>query len=211
MQRLLPRILRAGKPPRAGNLYPLSATFHGPRDRLLHRTPMRNTPLHLMGNVTCHQISIKLRLPYLLNIEPDSLPGDSLQEEPHFINSLPSSADNDSWPRRIDGNRHLIGRPFDLNARYISLRVLRFDGSPDLEVLLQKLSIVPISIPLRLPILGHSESKTYWMNFLPHLHLLSNHNGYMAGALEKRFHSPSRPRPEPFQCPPFVNKDAYNS
>jgi len=82
------------------------------------------------------------------------------------MNRLAPSPNDDARLGRVNGNVHLIGIPFNLDARNARARQLLTDMLTDETVLFQQLGVPSLlSVPPRVPIPNDAQAKTYWMYF----------------------------------------------
>jgi hypothetical protein len=168
MQNLAAGYLSPTQPAGTANPYPLGTGLDSTKYRLLHRPPVGNTVLNLVSHRLRHQRGVKLWLMNLHDIQPHSLTDNPLQVSPHLINALPPTPDNDPGTGSMNVNEHLICLPFDFNLGNTRLRIPRLDCLPYLDVLLNKLQVMPIGIPVGLPIPDDSNPKSHWVNFMSH-------------------------------------------
>jgi len=150
------------------DFHSLGTSLHGAKHCLFHSPPVGNTALNLLSYCLRYQISIKLRLLNLLDIQLNPFPNKLLKVTPHFINSLPSAPDDDARPGGIDGYRHLICLTLNLHQGDGSIRIPGLNCLAQLQVFPQKLGIMLIGIPLCLPITYNAKPKTHGVNFMSH-------------------------------------------
>ena len=86
----------------------------------------------------------------------------------HFINSLASPADDNARAGGMDSYRYLICLAVNLQKGDTSFAVFGLNSLPKLQVGMQKVCIVLISIPPCLPITYDANSKAHRVNFASH-------------------------------------------
>src|SRR5215216_5870087 len=177
--RLRPAHLDTTQPTAALDPGPLGTAPHGARERPLHGAPERGPAHELLGYRLGDEAGVELRARDLAHVDLDLLPGDALEVVPEGIHLAAALADDDAGPRGVDVHRDLtlLGGLADLDVGYAGPGELLLDVLPDLEVLAQKLGVVPVRVPTALEIYLlapalHAETEAFWMYFLAHLFLL---------------------------------------
>ncbi len=91
------------------------AGLHSAEQGLLHSPPESNAAFYLFGYLLRYQISIQFRALNFLDIQLDLLTDKVFKVGSRFVHPLAASADNDTRPGGIDGNRDLVRLPLDFN------------------------------------------------------------------------------------------------
>ena len=191
--------------------YSFGTSLNSAENRLFHCPPVGNTALDLFGYGFSYQVGIKLGLANLLNVQSDSLANELLKVEPQFINSLSSTSNDNTRSSSMDSYRYFFCLAFNLYQRDGGISILGCNSLPKLQVFVQGLSIMGVSIPFCLPVQYNANSKTGRVNFMSQLILLlGNNNCDMAGTFEDTAGSPPGARAKSLHRSGLINKYLNN-
>src|SRR4030042_1922039 len=90
---------------------------------------------------------------------------------PQLFSTLSSPANNNTGARRIHSYRNFVTLVVDFHPGNAAFSALFLNCLAQLQILVQKLSIMLLIIPLRLPATDDADSKTVRMNFMSHFAL----------------------------------------
>jgi hypothetical protein len=90
------------------NFHSLGTSLHSTEHHLFHSPAVSNTALNLLSDGLGHEMSIKLGLLNLLNIQLHPLTDQPFKVTPRFIDTLPATPDDNAGSGRIDSYRDLV-------------------------------------------------------------------------------------------------------
>ena len=76
------------------------------------------------------------------------------------------AADDDARSRRVDDDLQAIRRALDVNVRHASAGEAPFQLALQPQIFNQKIAVLLLRKPVRMPVLVIAKAKTVWMNFL---------------------------------------------
>src|SRR5205085_3724394 len=95
----------------------LGAGLHRPRDRLLQHLAERHAPLELLRDVLGDQVRVELRVADLEDVHLHDLAGRLAEGLTELLDLRAALADDDARLRGLDGDRDLVRRALDVDAR----------------------------------------------------------------------------------------------
>src|SRR5215203_5381920 len=160
---LRPAHLDATEPAATLNPRALGAATNGAGESPLHGPPERSPSHELLGDGLGDEAGVELRTGDFPYVDLHLLAGEALELAAQGVDLATTLADNDAGPRgvNVNGDLTLFGGLADLDVRYACPGELLLDVVPNLEVLAEKLGVVPVRVPTALEIY-----------FLAHLFLL---------------------------------------
>src|ERR1700722_6650282 len=164
-----PRDFGAAETARAVDTNALGAETHRRLHRALHGTAERDAALELLGDRFGDELGVELGLADLDNVDDDV----AVRELRHLLAQLLDVgallADDDAWPRRVDGHPALLVRPLDHDLGHRRLLELLLQNLTDLLVLVQQLAVLALArIPPRIPGAVDAETQADRIDLLTH-------------------------------------------
>src|SRR5690606_4388511 len=141
---------------------------HRRLDRLAHGTAERDTVGQLLGDALCDQLSIRLGVLHLEDVQLHLLAGELLQRAADPVGLRTAAADHDAGTRGVDVHPDAVASALDLHLG--DARPLHAGGQQlaDLAVLTDVLGVLLVGVPARLPVGGDAEPETVRVDLLAH-------------------------------------------
>src|SRR3546814_225306 len=114
---LAARDFGAAEAPAAVDPNALRAEAHRRLDRALHGAPESDAAHELLGDVLRDELGVDLRLADLDDVQRNLRTRHLAQVLPHLLDVGALLADDDTRPRRMDGDARLLRRPLDDHLR----------------------------------------------------------------------------------------------
>ena len=163
------RDLRAAQAAAAVDADSQRAKAHGRLYGALHGTTKVHPALQLLSDILGDQQSVDLGLTDLDDVQVHLRAGHLGQFGAKFLDVDALLADDDTRPRRVDGDPRLLRRPLDDDARHAGLGQALVQEFADIDILVKKLGVTVLGVPPRIPSTVDAQAKADRVDLLSHL------------------------------------------
>jgi len=158
---------RSTQPPANHDANAFCIGAHGFLHCLLHGAAEGDALLQLFRDTAPDQVGIEFGLANLQDVETHALLGFLLKRGTQSIDLFATLANDDTRFGGMNNDRDLVcGGALDLDTRDSRVRQLFLDHLTQFEILREKILIITLSVPARLPAFYDAEPEPYGMHFM---------------------------------------------